>query len=111
MASKQWREIDFPKMSQVHSADTLRVQNFVKIALSHTVSEIYVLLHFTQKFKTAAKSGGKAIFAKKKSPVDSAYILWDKKLSKLLYHAPFSEIRVFNVSYRNSRWPPKVVVK
>ena len=77
MATKKWRESDFCKMSSVHSADTLRVQNFVEIALSHTVSKMSVLLRFTQKFKRAAKSGGKAIFVKK-SPVDSAYILWDK---------------------------------
>ena len=78
MATKKWRESDFCKMSPVHSADTLRVQNFVEIALSHTISEMNVLLRFTQKFKMAAKSGGKAIFVKK-LPVDSAYILWDKK--------------------------------
>ena len=65
-------------MSPVHTADTLRVQNFVEPALSHTVSEMNALLRFMQKFKMAAKSGGKASFAKK-SPVDSAYILWDKK--------------------------------
>ena len=81
MATKKWRESDFCKMSPVHSADTLWVQNFVEIALSHTVSKMNVLLRFMQKFKRAAKSGGKAIFVKK-SPVDSAYILW-------LYHAPF----------------------
>ena len=56
-------------MSPVHSTDTLRVQNSVEIALSRTVSEINVLLRFTQKFKMAANSGGKAIFCKK-SPVD-----------------------------------------
>ena len=81
MATKNWRESDFCKMSQVHSADTLQVPNFVEIALSHTVSKMNELLHFTQKFKRAAKSGGKAIFAKK-SPVDSAYILWDKKFCR-----------------------------
>ena len=62
--SQKWRQSDFCKMSPEHSADTLWVQNFVKIALSHTVSEINVLLHFMQNFKMAAKSGGKAIFAK-----------------------------------------------
>ena len=79
MATKKWWESDFCKMSPVHSADTLWVQNFVEIALSHTVSEMNALLRFTQKFKMAAKSGGKASFVKK-SPVDSAYILWDKKI-------------------------------
>ena len=64
MATKKWRESDFWKTSPVHSADTLWVQNVVKITLSRTVSEINELLRCTQKFKMAAKSGGKAIFAK-----------------------------------------------
>ena len=81
MATKKWWESDFCKMSPVHSADTLWVQNFVEIALSHTISEMNALLRFTDKFKMAAKSGGKAIFAKKMS-VDSADILWDKKFCR-----------------------------
>ena len=56
MATKKWRENDFCKMLPVHSADTLQVQNFVKIALSRTVSKINALLQFTKKFKMAAKS-------------------------------------------------------
>ena len=98
MATKKWRESDFCKMSPVHSADTLRVQNFVKIALSHTVSEMNA--PFTQKFNMAAKSGGKAIFAKKSS-VDSAYILWDKNFVEIALSRTVSEISVFNVSRRN----------
>ena len=50
-------------MSPVHSADTLSVQHFVEITLSRIVSEINALLRFTQKFKMAAKIGGKAISA------------------------------------------------
>ena len=65
---KKWQERDFCKMSPVHSADTLRGQNFIEIALSGTVSSIKVLLRFMQKFKMAAKSGGKATLW----PVDSA---------------------------------------
>ena len=38
------------------------VQNFVEIALSHTVSEINAFLHFTQKFKMAAKNKGENNF-------------------------------------------------
>ena len=71
MATKKWRESGFCKMSPVHSTNNLPVQIFFEIALSRTVSKINALLCFTQKFKMAAKSGGKAIFAKK-SPVDSA---------------------------------------
>ena len=48
----------------VDSADTLRVKNFVEIALSRSVSEINTFLYFTQKFKTAAKCVGKTIVEK-----------------------------------------------
>ena len=45
---------DFCK-SPVDSADTLWVKSFVKIALSCSVSEINMFLHFTQKFKIPAR--------------------------------------------------------
>ena len=38
-------------------------QNF-QITLSCTIFEINAFLHFTQKFKMAAKDGGKTIFGK-----------------------------------------------
>ena len=56
---QKWRENDFWEKSPVDSADTLWVINFVKIPPSRTVYEINVLLYFTQKFKMAAKYGGK----------------------------------------------------
>ena len=52
---QKWQENDFWEKSPVDSTDTLEVKNFVKIALSCIVSEINVLLCFTQKFKMAAK--------------------------------------------------------
>ena len=58
------REKDFCERSPVDSADTLCIKNFVEIALSHSISEINMFLHLMQKFKMAAKSGGKMIFAK-----------------------------------------------
>ena len=61
---QKWRENDFWEKLKVDSADTLRVKNFVEIALSRSVSEINAFLHFMQKFKMAAKSGGRTIFAK-----------------------------------------------
>ena len=48
-----WQENDFGKNLPVDFADTLRVKNFVKIALACFISEINVFLHFTQKFKMA----------------------------------------------------------
>ena len=67
------------------------VQNFVEIALSRTISEINALLHFTQKFKMAAKSGGKVIFCEK-LPVDSAYTLWVKNLVEIALSRTVSKI-------------------
>ena len=93
MATKKWRQSDFCKMSPVHSADTLWVQNFVKIALSRTVCEINTFLRFTQKFKMAAKSGGKAIFFK--LPVDSADSLWVQNFVEIALSCTVSEISVF----------------
>ena len=59
------------------SADTLQVKNFVKIDLCCTVSEIIVLLRFTQKFKMAAKNGRENDFWGK-SPVDCRYPVGQK---------------------------------
>ena len=73
MATKKWRESDFCKMSPVHSADTLQVQNFVEIshrfqdecayALYAEIQEgcqkwresdfPVVFLHFWQKFENS----------------------------------------------------------
>ena len=46
-----------------HSLDTLWVENFDKIALSRTVSEILRFFRFSQKFKMAAKSGENSKFS------------------------------------------------
>ena len=55
---------DFWEKSPVDSADTLGVKHFIEITLSRTVIEINAFLPFTQKFKLAAKNGGKMIFRK-----------------------------------------------
>ena len=54
---QKWREnvFFFCEIMPVDSADTLRVKNFVEIALSRSVSEINMFLHFTQKFKVAGR--------------------------------------------------------
>ena len=58
---QKWRENDFCEKSPVDFADTLQVKTFVEIALPRSVSEINAFLHLTQKFKMAAKNGGKMI--------------------------------------------------
>ena len=45
---QKWRENDFCENFPVDYADTLRVKNFVNIALSHTISQInafYAVIH------------------------------------------------------------------
>ena len=54
----------FWEKSPVDSADTLGVKTFDEIVLSRTVSEINAFMCFTQKFKMAAKNGGKMIYGK-----------------------------------------------
>ena len=63
MAAKSGGKVIFCEKSPVDSADTLWVKIFVEIALSRSISKINALLHFTQKFKMAAKSGRQVIFA------------------------------------------------
>ena len=61
---QKWQEKYFWEKLAVDCADTLCVKNFIKIALSGSISEISGFLRLTQKFKVVAKSGGKMIFAK-----------------------------------------------
>ena len=62
---QKWRKKRFlGKVTSVDSADTLGVKTFNEIVLSHTVSEINAFMCFMQKFKMAAKNGGKMIFGK-----------------------------------------------
>ena len=90
MASKSGRKTIFGKISS-RLCRYLRVKNFVKITLSHSVSEINRFLRLTQKFKMVVKSSGKTIFAKKRQwtrqiPCRSKILL------KSLYLTPISEI-------------------
>ena len=61
---QEWQENEFCENLPVDSAVTLWVKNFVKITLSCIVYEINAFLRFTQKFKMAAKNGGKTTFGK-----------------------------------------------
>ena len=57
-------------------------------------SEINVLLHFTQKFKVVAKSGGDSDFCLKLS-VDSSYTLRAKNFVEIALSCTVSEVSVF----------------
>ena len=65
MATKRGMKMNFWQTVADDSVNTLQVKNFVEITLSLTISEINAFLHFKQKFKMAAKNGGKTIFGKK----------------------------------------------
>ena len=69
---------------------TLSISAKIQDGSQNLVPKINVFLRFTQKFKMAAKSGGKAIFAK--SPVDSAYTLWVKNFVEISLSCTVSEI-------------------
>ena len=91
---QKWREKDFWEKSPVYFRDTLWVKNFVEIALSHSISEVNVFLRLMQKFKMAAKSGGKTFFCKK-LPVDSADTQWVKNFVEIALSHSVSEINTF----------------
>ena len=65
---------------------TLWAKNLVKTALSCTISERNVFLHFTQNFKMAAKKDRKAIFGKK-VPHDSGGQIFHRNHS-ILHYSP-----------------------
>ena len=90
---KLW-ENDFWENLTVDSADTLRVKNFVEIALSRSISEINTFLHLMQKFKMAAKSGGKTIFQKATSRL-ATYPPGQKFRSNRSISLRFRDKRVF----------------
>ena len=85
-------------MSPVHPEDTLRVKNFIKIAISRTISKIYTFLCFTQKFKVESNFG-------EKSPAEFAYTLWIKNFVKTALSCTVSKINAV------LRSPPKMVEK
>ena len=95
MAAKSGGENNFCETLPVDSADTLRIKNFIEIALARSISEINAFLSFTQKFKMAAKIGGEKDFCEN-LPVVSSDTLWVKKFVKitLIMHC-FRDKRVF----------------
>ena len=62
---QKWQENNFCKKSAVDSADTLRVKNFVEIALSRPVSEINTYLCLTQKNQDGRQKWWENIFFEK----------------------------------------------
>ena len=84
--------------------------SWYEITLSRTVSEINVCLRFTQKFKMAAKRGGKTICEK-----DTSILCWHPVSQKFRQNRSISHrVRdkcVFTFFCKNPRWPPKMAGK
>ena len=97
----KWQENDFCEKLLVDSADTLRVKNFVEIALSHSVSDINAFLHLTQKFKMAA---GKHFLKKVPSRLCS-YPVGQKFCRNRSISLPFRDKHVFafNAEFQDGR--------
>ena len=82
----KWRQSDFCEMSQVHSADTLQIKNFIKIALSRTVSKTMFCMN--TEIQDGRQKWRESDFCEK-LPVDSADNLQIRNLSKSLYLEQF----------------------
>ena len=61
---EKWRENNFWENSSVDPADALRVKDFIEITHLALFPRQMDFLRFTQKFRMAAKNGGKIIFGK-----------------------------------------------
>ena len=106
-----WQENDFWEKLPVDEYYMYFFFSFLyRKSRSCTVPEINLFLHFTQKFKTAAKNGGKEIFVK--CCQSTLQIPCGSKISsKSLYLTPFPIKMHFCVLRRNSRWPPHMAEK
>ena len=91
-----YAEIQYGRQNCKNGGKTIfgkKLQLTVSKSLSHTTSEINASLHFTQKFKMAAKCGGHEFG--EKSPVDSADILRVKHFVEIALSRSVIEINAF----------------
>ena len=100
----------FGKLQRVHSLDTLSIENFDEIALSHTVKEIEANLCFAivsknSKFKMAAIFGEGKIFGKLHR-VHSLDTLWVENFDEIALSHTVKEIEAnlcFAIFGKNSK--------
>ena len=88
------RENDFWKKVAEDPVNTLWIKKFIEITLSCTISEINTFLPFTQKFKMAAKNGGKNKFWETIAE-DSVYTLGVKNFVEIALSRTISKINMF----------------
>ena len=98
-------------MQRVHSLDTLWVENFDEIALSHTVKEIEANLCFAifgKNSKMAAIFGEGKFFGKLQK-LHSLDTLWVENFDEIALSRTVKEIEAnlcFAIFGKNSKWPP-----
>ena len=88
---QKWQESDFCEKSSVHPADTLRVQNFFQISLSHTVSEMCFCV-LRRNLRWPLKMAGKWFFAKSCQNTLWIPTLWLKNFAEIALSHTVSEI-------------------
>ena len=97
---KKWRESDFCKMSPVHSADTLQVQNFVEIALSHCFQDECAFALYAE-MQEGCQKWRESDFCEKVASRLCIYPVGQKNFIEITLSRTISEISVFNISRRN----------
>ena len=103
---QKWWQSDCCEMLPVHSADSLRVKNFIKIALSRNVSTINVFFVFYVEIQDGRQKWRESDFCEK-SPVDSADNLQVRDFVEITLSQMVFQINLFCILRRNARWPPK----
>ena len=96
-----WEAENFFENCRVHCSDTLWVENFDEIALSHTVKEIEGNLSF------AIFGEGKIFF--KLPRVRCSDTLWVESFDEIALSRTVKEIEAnlcFAIFGKNSKWPP-----
>ena len=91
---QKWRENNFCDKTPVDSADTLRIKNYVEIALSRSIIEINAFFVFNTEIQDGRQKWRENNFGEK-LPVDSADTLWVKKFVKIALSHSISEINAF----------------
>ena len=91
---QKWREHYFGGKSPVDSADTLRVKNFVQIAVSSTVIKITAFFVVYAEIQNGCQKWRENYF-RGRSSVYSADTLWVKNFIEIALACSVSEINTF----------------
>ena len=108
-----WGGENFLKLPRVHCSDTLWVENFDEIALSHTVKEIEAIFCFAIFGKNSKIQNGRHFWGGEnflKLPrVHCSDTLWVENFDEIALSHTVKEIEAnscFAIFGENSKWPP-----